>query len=99
MAAQPMKPWKNYSGQARKRLGQLIAVGEAVCSRCGRPVTPGQLWDVDHLIGQDIAPHLIDDPTNWAVAHRRCNRAAGAAYGNRKRAPQRRTPPPPSRAW
>lgn len=94
-----MKPWKYHSHRARKLLGQQIALGVAVCSKCGQAVTPAQLWDVDHVIGQDVAPHLIDDPTNWAVAHRRCNRAAGAAYGNRKRNPYPRPVPPPSREW
>lgn len=94
-----MKPWKYHSARARKLLGQQITLGVAVCSKCGQAVTAGQLWDVDHVVGQDVAPHLIDDPTNWAVAHRRCNRAAGAAYGNRKRAPYPTPIPPPSRPW
>ena len=95
-----MKPWSHYSGQARARLQPIIDSGAATCSKCGQPVHPGQLWDVDHLIGRDIAPHLVDAPSNWAIAHRSCNRSAGAAYGNRKRGTRPwPDPPPPSREW
>lgn len=95
------KVWKNLSGTARKRLADFVTAGVAVCSKCGQPVEPGQAWDVDHRIPQDVAPHLIDAPSNWAIAHRSCNRSAGAAYGNRKRAGTLgpKPIPPPSRIW
>lgn len=91
-------PWKYSSAKARARLAPSIAQGVAVCSKCGRPVVEGQAWDVDHLIGQDVAPDLVHDPDNWAVAHRRCNRSAGASYVNRKRAAAV-VRPRPSRLW
>lgn len=78
-------PWKYSSWKARALLQPIIDRGEAVCSKCGRGVAPGQLWDVDHLVAQDVSAELIHDPDNWAIAHRRCNRRAGARYGNAKR--------------
>lgn len=88
--------------RARALLAEQVRAGTACCRKCGGAVTPGQLWDVDHIVPRDVAPHLTDDPTNWAVAHRYCNRRAGAVYGNRKRGHQPRPPQPPptpSRDW
>lgn len=93
-------PWKYSSAKARAMLSPVVERGEAVCLKCGHAVLPGQQWDVDHLVPRDLAPQLTHEPANWAIAHRRCNRAAGARYGNRKRAralESRR--PKASRSW
>lgn len=90
------------ASKARAQLQPLIDRGEAICSKCGRAVTPGQAWDVDHRVNRDQAPGLTWEPSNWAIAHRSCNRAAGAVYGNRKRGIASRPPtilPKPSRQW
>ena len=90
------------ASKARAQLQITIDQGSAICSKCGRAVAPGQLWDVDHRVNRDQAPGLTYEPTNWAVAHRSCNRSAGAKYGNRKRGFVPRPielPPPPSRPW
>jgi 5-methylcytosine-specific restriction endonuclease McrA len=94
--------WKHYSNRARRLLQPTIDSGVAVCSKCGGIIHPGQLWDVDHIISRDRAPHLLARPDNWTTAHRSCNRSAGARYGNRKRGWTDRptiTPPAPSREW
>jgi hypothetical protein len=51
------------------------ATGSA-CVRCGRPILPGQPWDLDH--SDDRATYL-------GPAHRRCNRSAGGRKGNARR--------------
>lgn len=95
-----MKPWANYSKQARKRIQPLIDAGDAVCARCGHPIRPGQAWDVGHVLPLDTHGHLADDPANMRPEHRRCNRSAGARQGNRKRGRVRRVVfPEPSREW
>ncbi len=78
--------WKHQ--QARKRWARLVELGDAFCSRCGRPIVPGMPWDLDHS----------DDRGEYrGASHRTCNRRAGgrngAAVTNGKR--HRRT----SRLW
>ena len=51
----------------RKRLTPLVAAGRAVGARCGKPIAPHQLWDLDHC---DYNRNAYLGP--W---HRRCNRA------------------------
>lgn len=80
--------------KARKAWAAVVSAGQAVCTRCQRPVLPGMLWDLDHL----------DDRSGYAgAAHRACNRRAGAVKGNRRRAARRRPrvfgPVSTSRQW
>jgi hypothetical protein len=65
--------------QAVRRAVAPYATGSA-CVRCGRPILPGQPWDLDHT--DDRAGYL-------GVAHAGCNRAAGGRKGN-ARSRQRR---------
>ena len=108
------------STYARRLLAPMVERLEAVCPRCRRVIYPGEEWDAGHA--RDLALHPQQDTTRaWvrnAVArgllrpeHRRCNRSAGAALGNRMRGKVKRelaTPPParrlrplpePSRDW
>jgi hypothetical protein len=32
----------------RRMLAPLVAAGAANCARCGKPITPGQEWDLGH---------------------------------------------------
>lgn len=56
---------------------QAVAAGEVACARCGRLIVPGAPWDLGHVDG--------DRSRYWGPEHRRCNRSAGAAMGNRRR--------------
>lgn len=76
----------------RKQLEQTLPVP---CARCGRPVLPGMAWDIGHTINVDIAPELMWVHELHRIEHSRCNRAAGARYGNRKRGRRSRRLPPP----
>jgi hypothetical protein len=70
----------------RLRVEPLVDSGRATCSRCAEPIIPGQPWDLDHF----------DDRSGYrGPAHRSCNRAAGAAKGNRERVLSRAV----SEAW
>lgn len=63
--------------QERAQWWQRLADGEQVtCPRCGRPILPGQCWDLGHNDKRDA----------WTgPEHAHCNRAAGAANSQRMR--------------
>lgn len=46
------------------------------CSKCGKPVLPGQPWDVDHLVPREFGGLELGADNLWP-AHRSCNRSAG----------------------
>lgn len=78
-----MSPRYGHLHQERRRLlVPVVSTGTVHCSRCGRLIEPGQLWDLDH---DDDQPGTYRGP-----AHSRCNRAHGAAKGNRQRGEERR---------
>lgn len=56
----------------RKRLAPVVANGDAVCTRCGMRIRPGEKWQLDHT----------DDRTAWlGPAHAFCNQSAGGKLG------------------
>jgi hypothetical protein len=56
--------------RARAEFERLVRVGAAICARCGRPIGPGQNWDLDHR----------DDRLGYlGASHRGCNVAAANA--------------------
>lgn len=70
-----------YNGEHRKlRETTKAAAYGRPCSRCRRPMLPGQELQLDHLDGGGPADYL-----GWS--HATCNLSAGAAKGNRMRAP------------
>ena len=78
--------------QIRKQWAPIVAAGNAhctelVCLMRTRWIAPGTHWDLAHdrANGGYLGP-----------AHARCNRAEGAAFGNRKRAGRRSPSPRPS---
>lgn len=50
----------------RAAVAERVAAGTVTCARCGRPIRPGEPWDLDH-----------DDNGNGYLgpSHLRCNRA------------------------
>ncbi len=62
----------------RREWSAIVNTGTVNCTRCGQPITPGTMWDLDHIHG------------GQAPAHASCNRAAGArtknaVYGRKRR--------------
>ena len=57
----------NGHRKLRARMAGVVASGGVLCSRCGKPIVPGERWDLDHR----------DDGQGYAgAAHMYCNRAA-----------------------
>lgn len=77
--------WHRNSRIARKVIRGRIERGEQVaCTNCGRPIQPGQLFDVGHIVDghRGGSSHL----SNLGGAHRRCNRRDGGRAGAAARA-------------
>jgi hypothetical protein len=53
----------------RKKYVSIVARGNAVCARCGKPIAPGDLWDLDHDDEDPLQRRYI------GPSHRSCNRA------------------------
>jgi hypothetical protein len=52
----------------RATLRPLVEAGPVRCAKCGKPIRPGEAWDLGHVDG--------DDPfTYTGPEHARCNRA------------------------
>lgn len=86
--------------RAQKIRAELAETLPAICWRCGGWIMPGMKWDVGHLVEVDRDPEAAYDLDGYAPEHAYCNRAAGAAYGNRKRAGLAPRPKSPtSRQW
>ncbi|GAA2172428.1 hypothetical protein GCM10009846_10330 [Agrococcus versicolor] len=83
--------WGALVRRMRPVLQAQVDAGTAVCLDCGRPVLPGDRWQVGHRLGRDSHPHLALMDWNVGTSHggqkgRSCNQRAGARYGNAKRA-------------
>lgn len=52
----------------RKTYAPVLRAGNAVCARCGRPIAPGELWDLDHDDNDPLQRRYL------GPSHRRCNR-------------------------
>jgi hypothetical protein len=69
----------------KKRLKAALRPGDT-CWRCGKPMTPDQELDRDHIV--DRALGGTNGPA--VLAHAHCNRSAGATLGNQMRGQRRR---------
>lgn len=77
------------------------------CGICGRPVNPGDDWQLDHITPIAEAPEQAWNPDNHRITHAKCNATRGSRLGH-KRKPSKgsivssdaptATPTPPQRA-
>lgn len=74
----------------RRMVAPSVAAGLASCARCGRPIGPGEPWDLGHT----------EDRSAWSgPEHRSCNRSAGAAKAARLAGKRGRHADPPPPGW
>jgi hypothetical protein len=71
----------------RKRWAPKVRAGKVICARCGEPIGPGELWDLDHDDEDPLQRRYL------GPSHRRCNRAV-VTHLKEALAPQRH-----SREW
>jgi hypothetical protein len=70
---------------ARRAAERAGVVGRA-CARCGRPILPGEPWDLDHI---DV-PYADGGGGRRLPSHSRCNRSAGGRAGRARQLAARR---------
>ena len=79
--------WSKLTKAARVR---ITATLPAPCIECGRPIVPGQPFDVGHRVPLSLGGSVSD----YGPAHIKCNRRAGGKLGGRissKRDPRDRS--------
>jgi hypothetical protein len=68
---------RGYGGRhkaLRKAWKRIVEAGGETCRRCGRPIVPGEPWDLDHE----------DDRVGYkGPSHTACNRDTSALRANR----------------
>jgi hypothetical protein len=69
----PESRYGRHHKALHKRLEPLVASVQANCARCGKPIAPGEAWDLDHLDG--AGPYDYAGPS-----HAACNRRARARW-------------------
>jgi hypothetical protein len=100
--------WSRTTRAVRPRMQAAIDAGSAACIDCGRPIFPGQRWQVGHIVSvaqakaQGWTVQQMNAPTNLGPSHAKsrgqkaCNQIAGgkigAAISNQKRNEQKRQP-------
>lgn len=88
------KEWATVTRIMRPRLQALINSGTARCIDCGRPIQPGEMWQVGHIVSATEAKAAgwttaqINAATNLGPSHsgagRRCNQRGGGKLGAAK---------------
>jgi len=74
--------------QVRRHFVPLVKAGKVDCARCGKPIDPGELWDLGHVDG--------DRQRYAGPEHRACNRATSSRRpGVRKHRSASPVPQPP----
>jgi hypothetical protein len=55
--------------RVRAKYAPVVKAGNAVCARCGKPIAPNELWDLDHDDNDPLQRRYL------GPSHRSCNRA------------------------
>ena len=65
----PNRRYDRGHQKVRKRWAPKVRAGKVVCARCGQPILPGELWDLDHDDEDPLQRRYL------GPSHRSCNRA------------------------
>ena len=70
-----------YEHQQERRLWEhIVLAGNATCSRCGEPITPGAAWDLDHIGSQRWPAHAAHNRAARDVPTTLSGHAASRAW-------------------
>lgn len=79
--------WARLVRQVKPTITASINAGTAVCVDCGRPVLPGDRWQVGHRLAHATHPQFSLEAWNVGPSHAgKCNQSKGATLGNNLRA-------------
>ena len=88
--------WSRLVRKVKPVIQKSIDAGEAICIDCGRPVLPGEKWQVGHRLAHKTHPHLALEEWNVGPSHgtrpgaKACNQREGARLGNRIQATRKK---------
>jgi hypothetical protein len=82
-ASRHLRGYDNVHYARRRQVAPFVNSGQAVCSRCGRPISPHEQWHLDHA----------DNRQGYlGVAHAYCNLRAAGIKSQRLNNPSQSTP-------
>lgn len=70
----------HYKSNAWKQVARRVVQAADVCALCGRPPTPTDPLEADHIV--PLALGGASTPDNLRATHKSCNSRRGAQFGN-----------------
>ena len=88
------KLWSAHWAKMRRTVGRTLP---GPCIECGRPVLPGEPWDLGHRVARALGGG--NEWGNVGASHRSCNRRDARVIRAKVRQLGGRRNAPPSRDW
>jgi hypothetical protein len=68
-------------GRVRRAVAKQVAAGGVFCARCGRPIRPGDAFDLDHI----DTPYIDGGAGRRVASCQHCNRSHGGKLAQQRR--------------